>query len=213
MSTEYDLILIGAGAGGMSAARTAARRGARPLPVQAGPIGGECTFTGCVPSKALIAAAAAGKAFEDAMAGVRRSIETIAATEDDVVSAREGIDVVHGRATFRSSRELDVDGRRVRARRFVIATGTHPAIPPIDDLEGVDYVTNEDVFDIGAQPASMILLGGGAIGCERGQAFAHLGTKVVTVEALDRLLPREEPESSAAVAEVFADGGRPQRSS
>lgn len=207
MSTDYDLIVIGAGAGGMSAARTAKRRGARPLLVQSGPIGGECTFAGCVPSKALIAAAAAGKNFDAAMGAVRHSIDTIAATEGDDVFVREGIDVVHGWATFRSPDELDVDGRRLHARRFVIATGTHPAVPPIDGLDGVDYLTNENVFDLHTMPRSLAVLGGGAIGCELAQAFARLGAKVTIVEAIDRLLPREETEASAVIAEVFAAGG------
>jgi pyruvate/2-oxoglutarate dehydrogenase complex dihydrolipoamide dehydrogenase (E3) component len=204
---DYDLIVIGGGAGGMSAARAAARRGARPLLVQAGPIGGECTFVGCVPSKALIAAAAEGKSFGEAMEVVRRSIETIAATEGDDVFAREGIDVLHGWATFRSPTELDVDGTRLRSRRFVVATGTHPAVPAIAGLDTVDYLTNENVFDLDARPASVAVLGGGAIGCELAQAFAHLGTKVTIVEALDRLLPREEPEASTEIAAVFAAGG------
>ena len=207
MSGDYDLIVIGGGAGGMSVARTAARRGARPLLVQAGPIGGECTFAGCVPSKALIAAAADGKTFEAAMGAVRQSIETIAATEGDDVFAREHIDVLHGWATFRSPNTLDVDGTRLRAKRFVVATGTHPAVPPIDGLDGVDYLTNENVFDLDARPASLAVLGGGAIGCELAQAFAHLGAKVTIVEALDRLLPREEPEASAAIANVFTAAG------
>jgi pyruvate/2-oxoglutarate dehydrogenase complex dihydrolipoamide dehydrogenase (E3) component len=207
VSTECDLIVIGGGAGGMAAARAAVRRGARALLVQSGPIGGECTFTGCVPSKALIAAAADGKPFDEAMRAVRRSIETIAAAEGDEVFAREGVDVLHGWAAFRSPTELDVDGTPLRAPRFVISVGAHPAVPPIEGLNGVDYLTNENVFDLDARPASLVVLGGGAIGCELAQAFAHLGTKVTVVEALDRLVPREDPEASAVIAEVFASEG------
>jgi pyruvate/2-oxoglutarate dehydrogenase complex dihydrolipoamide dehydrogenase (E3) component len=204
---EYDLIVVGGGSGGMAAARAAAARRARSLLVQSGPIGGECTFAGCVPSKALIAAAAKGKTFDQAMATVRDAIETIASTEDDEAFAREGIDVVHGWACFRTPTELDVDGTRLRGRRFVIATGTHPAVPPVEGIDTVDYLTNENVFDLAARPASLAILGGGAIGCELAQAFGHLGTKVTIVEALDRLLPREEPEASTAIAQVFAASG------
>jgi pyruvate/2-oxoglutarate dehydrogenase complex dihydrolipoamide dehydrogenase (E3) component len=206
-SRDYDLIVVGGGAGGMAAARAAAARGARALLVQSGPIGGECTFTGCVPSKALIAAAARGKTFDQAMATVHHAVETIASTEDDEVFAREGIDVIHGWACFRTPTELDVDGTRLRGRRFVIATGTHPAVPPVEGIDTVDYLTSDNVFDLDARPASLAVLGGGAIGCELAQAFAHLGTKVTVVEALDRLLPREEPEASTAIAEVFAASG------
>ncbi len=201
---DHDLIVVGGGAGGMAAVRAAARRGARALLVQSGPIGGECTFIGCVPSKALIAAASAGRTFDEAMTAVRDAIETIAATEDDEVFAREGTDVRHGWATFRSATELDVDGTPLRARRFVIATGTHPTIPPVEGINDVDILTNENIFDLDSQPASLAVLGGGAIGCELAQAFNQLGTNVTIVEALDRLLPREEPEASAAIAEVFA---------
>ena len=191
----------------MSAARTAARRGVRPLLIQVGRIGGECTFTGCVPSKALVAAAAAGETFAVAASAVRRSIETIAAREDDEVFAREGVDVLHGWATFRSSREVEVDGTVLRARRFVIATGSRPTVPPIDGQGGVGHLTNENVFDLEVLPASLAILGAGAIGCELAQAFAGFGSRVTLIEAQARLLPHEEPEASAAVAEVFAAQG------
>ncbi|GAC1598292.1 MAG: FAD-dependent oxidoreductase [Acidimicrobiales bacterium] len=206
-SGDYDLIVIGGGAGGMGAVRAAARRGARPLLVQAGRIGGECTFAGCVPSKALIAAAGAGQSFRSAMDAVHHAIEAIAATEDDAVFAGEGIDVLHGWATFRSGTEIDVDGRHLRSRRFILATGTHPAVPPIEGLDGVDYLTNDNVFDLESCPQTLAVLGGGAIGCELAQAFSHLGAKVTIVEGLDRLLPREEPEASAVITEVFSAEG------
>jgi pyruvate/2-oxoglutarate dehydrogenase complex dihydrolipoamide dehydrogenase (E3) component len=191
----------------MAAARAAARAGVRPLLVQLGPIGGDCTFTGCVPSKTVIEAAARGESFAAAMRAARRAIESIAAGEDDDVFRREGIDVLHGWATFRSPHQLDVDGSVLRSRRFVIATGTQPAVPPVDGLAGVDYLTNENVFELTDLPASLAVLGGGAIGCELAQAFRRLGADVTVIEALDRLLPREEPEASAAVAEAFAAEG------
>ncbi|HUZ69184.1 MAG TPA: FAD-dependent oxidoreductase, partial [Candidatus Saccharimonadales bacterium] len=122
----WDLIVVGGGAGGMGAARAARRRGAKVLLVQDGPIGGDCTFSGCVPSKALIAAAARRDSFADAMATVRGAVQTVAASEDDDAFRGEGIDVMHGRAAFRSRHELEVEGRQVRAARVVIATGTRP---------------------------------------------------------------------------------------
>jgi pyruvate/2-oxoglutarate dehydrogenase complex dihydrolipoamide dehydrogenase (E3) component len=204
---DYELIVIGGGAAGISAARTAARHGLRPLLVQAGRIGGECTFTGCVPSKSLIEAAAAGHSFAAATSAMRSSIETIAAREADDVLAREGIDVLHGWATFRSRREVEVDGASVRARRVVIATGSRPAVPAIDGLRGVDYLTNETVFDLEAAPASLAILGGGAMGCELAQTFARFGSEVTVIETEARLLPREEPEASTTVAEALGAEG------
>jgi pyruvate/2-oxoglutarate dehydrogenase complex dihydrolipoamide dehydrogenase (E3) component len=204
---DYDLIVVGGGAGGMGAARAAARRGARTLIVQSGRLGGECTFVGCVPSKALIAAAARGDSFPAAMKAVHQAVETIAATETDEVFAGEGIDVLHGWATFRSSREIDVDGRSLTARRFIVATGSHPTIPPVDGLERADYLTNENVFHLDQRPESLAVMGGGAGGCELAQAFARLGTRVTVIEEMDRLLPREEPDASAVIAGVFAAEG------
>ena len=200
MERERELIVIGGGPGGMAAARAGARAGVRPLLVQLGPIGGDCTFTGCVPSKTVIEAAARGESFDAAMLAAHRAVESIAAGEDDDVFRREGIDVLHGWATFRSPHELDVDGTVLRSRRFVIATGTRPAVPPIDGLAGVDSLTNENLFELTDRPASLAVLGGGAIGCELAQAFRRLGAHVTVIEAVDRLLAREEPEASAAVA-------------
>jgi len=123
--------VIGGGAAGLVAAREARRRGAATVIVQQGRLGGECTFTGCVPSKTLLAAAAAGVGFDEAMVRVRRAVERIAATEDAAALGAEGIDVVSGTARFISPTVVDVDGRRLHAPRFVVATGAHPAVPPI----------------------------------------------------------------------------------
>jgi pyruvate/2-oxoglutarate dehydrogenase complex dihydrolipoamide dehydrogenase (E3) component len=204
---ERDLIVIGGGPGGMAAARAGARAGARTLLVQRGPIGGDCTFTGCVPSKALIEAAARGESFPEAMVAARRAVETIAATEDDDVFRRDGVDVLHAWASFRSPTELDVDGSVLTCRRFVVATGTGPAVPSIEGLSELAYLTNENVFELEERPPALAVLGGGAVGCELAQAFGRLGSRVTVVEALDRLLPREEPETSEVIAEAFAAEG------
>ncbi|MEL7209002.1 MAG: FAD-dependent oxidoreductase, partial [Actinomycetota bacterium] len=132
MTTDYELVVIGGGAGGISAARTGVRRGVSTVLIQDGPIGGDCTFTGCVPSKAVIAAAKAGASFSEAMDRAARSIETIAATEDAEVLRSEGVDVIDGRAAFTGPKTVAVDGSRIRADRFVVATGAAAAVPPID---------------------------------------------------------------------------------
>ncbi|MGH9064879.1 MAG: dihydrolipoyl dehydrogenase family protein [Acidimicrobiales bacterium] len=204
---DYDLLVIGGGAGGLGAARAAARRRARVALVHHGPIGGECTFTGCVPSKALIEAAARGATFHEAMAAAHRAIEAIAATETREALAREGIEAVPGWARFLSPSTVDVDGRALHARRVVVATGAGPALPPVPGLGGIRCLTNETVFALEALPASLVVLGGGPVGAELAQAFARLGARVTVVEALDRLLPREEPEASAVVAQAFSSEG------
>ncbi len=191
----------------MSAARAGVRRKKRALLIQDGAIGGDCTFTGCVPSKALIAAAAKGRTFEEAMASARRSIATIAATEDADVFRGEGVDVIEGRARFLSRDEIEVDGRRIGADRFVIATGAAPAVPPIPGLRDLDHLTSDDVWKLTTCPPSLVVLGGGAIGCELAQAFARLGASVTIVEGSDRLLNKEEPEVSALIRTVFEREG------
>jgi pyruvate/2-oxoglutarate dehydrogenase complex dihydrolipoamide dehydrogenase (E3) component len=207
MMTDYDVVVVGGGTGGLSAAREAARRGASTLLVQEGRLGGDCTFTGCVPSKALLSAAAAGRSFSEAMSQVHRAVETIAATEDDDALLREGVEVLHGWATFRSPQEIEVDGRRIRSPRFVLATGAGPAVPPIDGLRELRHLTNENLFELDALPGRLAVLGGGAIGAEMSQAFARLGSKVTIVEAQERILTKEEPEASEAVTAAFVEDG------
>ena len=204
---DYDLVVIGGGAGGMSAARTGVRLGASTVLVQDGPIGGDCTFTGCVPSKAVIAAANAGASFTEAMANAARSVEVIAATEDADVLRGEGIDVIEGRARFTAERAITVDGRRVSGQGFVLATGAAPLMPPIDGLREMDHLTNETVFALEQAPDRLAVLGGGAIGCELAQAMSRLGVRVTLLEAMDRLLGPEEPEAATVVLEALrADG-------
>ena len=204
---DYDLVVIGGGAGGMGSARASVRRGKRTVLIQDGPIGGDCTFTGCVPSKALISAAAKGLPFATAMRRARTATEIIAATEDTDVFGKEGIDVIDGRARFVAKDAVEVDGTRIEADRFVIATGGGPAVPPIPGLRELKHITSDDVWDMKDLPPRLAVLGGGAIGCELAQTFARLGSTVTIVEALDRLLAMEEPEASHVVETVFRREG------
>ncbi len=205
--SSYDVAVIGGGAGGLAAARAGARRGLRTVLVSDGALGGDCTFTGCVPSKALIEAAAKGVSFADAAARMRVVVSQIAATEDAGVLRREGVEVVEGWVRFSGARVLCVDGRSIRAKAVVIATGSRPAVPPIPGLDAVPFLTNETVFDLTEPPRSIAILGGGAIGCELAQAFGRFGSQVQVVEGEARLLPREEPEASVVLAGVFAAEG------
>ncbi len=204
---DYDLVIIGGGAAGLGAARAAIRRRARVALVQDGPVGGDCTFVGCVPSKALIEAAGQGDDFATAMGRVTGAIAEIAATETAAVLRSEGIEVIEGRARLLSSRRVGVNHLELSARNLVIATGTAPLLPSIPGLAELEPLTNETVFDLVERPASLIVIGGGSIGVELAQAFARLGTEVTIVEAGERLIAREEPEASGIVATALAAEG------
>lgn len=199
--------MIGGGAAGLAAGREGRRGGAQVVLVTEGPPGGECTFTGCVPSKTLIADAARGVPFEKAMRRVRATVEEIARTEDEDVLRGEGIDVVRGRATFRSAGTIEVDGREITGRRFVIATGSVVSPPSIEGLREIPFLTHETIFELGALPRSLLVLGGGPVGCELAQAFARFGSRVTLIERDERLLPTEEDEVSSTLVDVFSREG------
>jgi len=201
---DVDVVVVGGGAGGLTAATQAARRGASVVLVADGPLGGDCTHTGCVPSKTLLAAAAHGHPFEDAMAGVHAAVQRIAATEDEAALERVGVRVVRGRAELIAPGQVHVDGRDVTAQHVILATGATAAIPPVPGIDTIGALTNESVFRLERRPERLAVVGGGAIGCELAQAFARLGTHVTVIEAAERLIPIEDPDASAAIASALA---------
>jgi len=221
---DYDLVIVGGGSAGLVAAPAAAALGARVALVDKERLGGECLWSGCVPSKSLLASAKAAHQTRQlptlGLAGqlapvdlgavmdrVRGVIGTIERTEDAAAMRRRGIAVHVGHAAFRSPHELMVDGQALRGRTFLLCTGSHPAVPPIAGLKAVDYLTNETVFGLRALPRRLIVAGGAPEGAEMAQAFRRLGAAVTVLAGDDGLLPREEAAASAALAVVFAREG------
>jgi len=219
-----DIVVIGAGSGGLSVASGAAQLGLKTVLFEKGEMGGDCLNYGCVPSKALIAAAKVAHTlrspgnlgigagaepqidFAAVMAHVHRAIATIAPHDSQERFEGLGCTVVRETARFVGEDTVQGGDVRVKARKIVIATGSRPKLPPIPGLETTPHLTNETLFDLTEQPSHLIILGAGPIGLELGQAFARLGTKVTVLEA-DRALPREDSDLAAIVIEaVRADG-------
>jgi pyruvate/2-oxoglutarate dehydrogenase complex dihydrolipoamide dehydrogenase (E3) component len=220
---KADIAVIGAGSGGLSVAAGAAQLGLKVVLFEKGEMGGDCLNYGCVPSKALIAAASAAheakhaKAlgvhagdvtvdFAQVMAHVRAAIATIAPHDSQERFEGLGVTVIREPARFLDGRTLGSASFSVRARKIIIATGSSAAVPPIPGLDTVPYLTNESVFELTEAPSRLIVLGGGPIGVELGQAFRRLGSEVVIVEA-DKILGREDPAAANVVLEQLrADG-------
>ncbi len=220
---EADICIIGAGSGGLSVAAGAAQMGARTVLVEADRMGGDCLNYGCIPSKSLIAAAAAAQNMREAdrfgiapvapevdFAAVGRHVRgviaAIAPHDSETRFEGLGVTVIKARARFAGPNELHAGDRRIRARRFVIATGSRPAIPPLPGLQGISYLTNETVFDLETRPEHLLVLGAGPIGCELAQAYRRLGARV-TVLDLGPMLPREDPELVDPLRRRFAEEG------
>jgi len=225
MTKKQDLVVIGGGPGGLVVASVAAQVGLKvTLIEQSGRLGGDCLHTGCVPSKALIHMARTAHAarsgvhqgllsampeidFGKAIDHVNRVIETIQVVDDPERFRGYGCDVRFGKAEFISKHEVSIDGETVSGKRFVIATGSMPAIPPIPLLEQAGFDTNETIFNQRTLPASLAVIGGGPIGVELAQAFARFGSKVTIIEMADRLLINEDKQISSQLQGIFEREG------
>ena len=220
----HDMIVIGGGAAGLVTSAGAAGLGARVALIERDQLGGECLWTGCVPSKALIACARAAHEartasrfgiatgpvtvnFAEVMAWVRDAQRRIAPNDSPERFRSLGVDVVAGTARFTGERTLQVDGKEMRAKRIVVATGSRPAVPPIEGLADVPYLTNETIFTLERQPSALLVLGAGPIGVELAQAFARLGTQVRVLEAAPAFLPREDHELAGLLLERLCAEG------
>jgi pyruvate/2-oxoglutarate dehydrogenase complex dihydrolipoamide dehydrogenase (E3) component len=233
--TDYDLIVVGLGPGGEDLANRVASAGRAVLAIDKHLVGGECPYYGCIPSKMILRGAEvlaesrrvdllAGRASDEPdLAPVQRRIRDEATTGwDDTIAVQRlqgaGATVRHGAARL-AGRDgagrllVELDGESHSAAAVCLNTGTAPAIPPIEGLgelpRGVTELvwTNREIVKAASAPASMVVIGGGAIGCELGQGFARFGTRVTMIEAAPHLLMPEEPEAGALVAEVFEREG------
>ncbi|KKL89775.1 hypothetical protein LCGC14_1911350, partial [marine sediment metagenome] len=212
---KVDICVIGAGSGGLSVAAGAVQMGASVVLIEGHKMGGDCLNYGCVPSKALIAASRAAHAMRDSarfgIAPVEPQID-FAAAKDHVAGAiaqiapvdsqdrfeRLGCTVIRDWARFISETEVQAGDTVITARRFVIATGSSPFVPPIDGIGDVPYFTNETIFDLRDRPDHLIVIGGGPIGLEMAQAHRRLGSRVTVLEG-DRALGKDDPEMAAIV--------------
>ncbi len=218
-----DLCVIGAGAGGLSVAAGAARLGVPVVLIEKGEMGGDCLNAGCVPSKTLIASAAIAQAMRDAgrfgvhaveprvewpavQKRIRQTIASIAPNDSQSRYEAMGVRVIRAAARFTDKRTVEAGGVMVRARRFVLATGSAPAVPPIPGLEFVRYLTNETIFDIDVLPRRLIIVGGGAVGIELAQAFRRLGSETIVIEA-QKALAREDPELASVALDALRREG------
>lgn len=223
---EFDVAVIGMGPGGEHVAGSLAERGLRVLGIERGLVGGECPYWGCVPTKMMIRAADAlaearrvptlggtlGEVRPDWSTVAQRIRDEATDSWDDTVAAErftgKGGTLVRGTGRIAGPGRVEVDGTTYAVTRgIVVASGSRPVIPAIDGLGDIEVWTNHEAVEAESLPRSLVILGGGAIGCELAQVMARFGVEVTIVEGGDRLLAREEPEASAALREVFEAEG------
>ncbi len=220
---KVDICVIGGGSGGLSVAAGAVQMGASVVLLEGGKMGGDCLNYGCVPSKALLAAGKHAHAmttgapfgitpvtpqvdYAAAKGHVKAVVDGIA-PHDSVERFEDlGVQVISEYGRFISPREVQAGAHVIRARRFVISTGSSPFVPPIPGLDSVRYYTNEDIFELQEQPTHLIIIGGGPIGLEMAQAHARLGSKVTVLEGM-KALGKDDPELAAiALERIRAEG-------
>lgn len=221
---DRNIIVIGAGSAGLVSAYIAAAVKAKVTLIEKHKMGGDCLNTGCVPSKALLRTAKliaqirraeefgvhtvkVDFNFVDIMDRVHRVIGKIEPHDSPTRYAKLGVECLQGEARLVDPWTVEVNGKRLTARAIILATGAEPLVPPIEGLEGVDYLTSDTLWSLRELPKRLVVLGGGPIGCEMTQAFARLGSEVVQVEMAERLLSSEDADIAARLQQRFIDEG------
>jgi pyruvate/2-oxoglutarate dehydrogenase complex dihydrolipoamide dehydrogenase (E3) component len=222
---DYDVVIIGAGSGGLVACKVANGLGKKTALIEKRKLGGDCTWFGCIPSKTLIKSANMGhqttrlREFglepagpvelnaDKVMAHVRAVVQADADGHPPEMLEAEGIGVLFGAARFLDTHNLMVGEKKVSSRRFVICTGSHPFIPPISGLAEIPYLTNETIFDLEALPESMIVLGAGPIGIELSAALNRLGVKVTIIQRSANILKKDDVELVDRLVRILRDEG------
>jgi pyruvate/2-oxoglutarate dehydrogenase complex dihydrolipoamide dehydrogenase (E3) component len=224
MAREYDLVIIGGGSGGLVVASAAAQLKAKVALVEKDRLGGDCLWYGCVPSKSLIhASRVAYELRNSSHFGIETNLGEINFAKANghvqkVISAIEphdsperfrglGVEVIFGSGQFIDRQTFEVNGRQLKARNFVISTGSRPNIPPVDGLQEAGYITNEQVFSLTELPSSLAVIGAGPIGCELGQAMARLGAEVTIIASRNQILPKEDSQAALVVERQLQSEG------
>lgn len=224
MNYDYDLLVIGSGSAGFSAAEAARGTGRKIGIIEGDKLGGDCPNYACVPTKALLRSAKAFLelsslktlgieigtpqiSFEQVIKRRRAIVESLGGARMQKVADQLGIDVVRGFATFMDPHTVHVGGKELTAARFVIATGTKTRVPPIPGIGDVSWISHRDAIAFEKRPESLMVIGGGPVGCELSLFFAVMGTKVTLLQGASRILPREEPEISEMAAKSLTSYG------
>lgn len=223
MKYDYDICVIGLGPAGMAVSVMGSNMGLKVLGIEQRALGGECMNVGCIPSKALLRMAQSRHLFTKldtwALAGgtlpepqrpFERIAEHVKYINDKKTKAmfdKVDLKLREGSASFVDAHTVSVGGKEYTAKRTFVCTGTRPAVPPIEGIDTVEYLTNENIFQLEEIPRSMVIIGGGAIGSEMAQAFSRLGCRVTVTHMDKHLLPSADPEAGELLEEVFAQEG------